>query len=368
MNRHQTTTVNTIAKKAMALKPNWFLSAAIALSACCLPTLAWADAPFDDQVNALSVDTPSQPEAAILAMLEAGIDEQKPTQALALSKRWLSQNSVENPLLLYYAGLAAERAGDWNDAVALYRQYLLRADLQSDTASQAILASYTLQINHLAAPDSAYSYSKTNGHRLVESAQARQFDRWFLDLAIQRNDLEAVAARLLALLNAKVDNDLVIARYQTYFRWLLQSIANGRLDQPRFSKSFIETVKSLSQAISFDDELRLLLNWEVSVKAYNLALLNGEQLAPPIEESRALLEAFPHMALRVQTGWAGGSNGLYYRDDPKKYWPVDLDAKLAPIKLAVAKLDETEQSKFYLSWSINYYQGGPIVLDAEQAR
>lgn len=340
---------------------------ALLLVVSCLATIALADSAFDEQRETLSLATATHSEQAIADMLKAGLKEQKPTQASALTAKWLGQNSVEDPALLYRAGQAAELAGDWTAAVALYRQYLQRADLNSDTASDAILASYTLQINHLAAPEATYAFAKVDGHRLVVNAQARQFDRWFLDEAKRRGDHEAVATRLLALAQAKVSNDLLVALYEPDFSWLLSKINDGRLDQTRYTPRFIETTKELAKAITFDQELALLLDWSVSAKTYNRALLEGEQATPPIAEAQALLNAYPHHALRVQTGWAA-SRGRHYRGDPKKYWPIDLDAKLKPINDAVEKLDPMVRAFYLASLSTRYYDGNPQLLNAEQAR
>lgn len=344
-----------------------FVQAALALAVGCLATIALADSAFDDQVEKLSLAPATHTEEAVFAMLKAGIESHKPTQASALTERWLGQNSVEEPALLYHAGQAAELAGDWNAAVALYRQYLKRADLGSVTATDAILASYILQINHLAAPESAYAFSKVDGHRLVSNAQARQFDRWFLDEAKRRKDLEAVAMRLLALTQAKVPNDLLVALHEADFSWLLNMISDGRLDQARYSPRLTQTVKDLAKATTFDKELALLLDWSVSVKTYNRALLESDQAMPPIAEAQALLRAFPHHALRVQTGWAA-SRGRHYRGDPKKYWPIDLEAKLKPVSDAVAKLGPVARAVYLESLSTRYYDGNPQLLNAEQAR
>lgn len=341
--------------------------AALLLTATCLGSIAVAESAFDQQRESLSLAIGTQSEQAIHTMLKAGLEEQKPTQALALTERWLRDNSAEDPMLLYRAGQAAELAGDWTAAVSLYRQYLKRADLQSDTASDAILGSYTLQINHLAAPEAAYSFAKVDGHKLVSNAQARQFDRWFLDTAKQRKDLEAVAMRLSALIQAKIGDDLLVALYESDFRWLLGEINDRRLDQDRDSPRLTQAIKDLAKATTFDRELALLLDWSVSVKVYNMATLDGEQATPPIAEAQALLNAYPHYAERVQTGWAGG-RGRHYRGDANKYWPSDLEAKLQPVRDAVPKLTPFAQAEYNQTFSPNYYSGKPKLLNAEQSR
>lgn len=355
-----------VGKTTKRLLPIAARSALLAV-VCGLSAGSLAQSSFDEQRQAVSISPVTQSEAKILALLDSGLAEDKPTQAIAVTQKWLRENTVENPLLLYRAGQAAELSGDWKSASALYQQYLLRADMNSQSASDASLAVYALLINQLSDIESAYAYSRSDGNRLVANAQARQFDRWFLDEAKRRSDIESVAARLLALCNAKVPNDLLVAQYEADFNWLLHAIDNARLDNSRFSPRLLETMNGLANAITFDNELKLLLDWGVSVKAYNMAILAEEQTQLPIAQAQALLQAYPRYAERVQTGWAGG-RGRHYRGDPKKYWPLDLEAKLAPVKAAVAKLDPATRAAYDQSLDPAYYSGTPQLLTVEEAR
>lgn len=340
----------------------------LALPLCGPMGAATAQPAFDEQRKAVVASTATQPEQAILTLLDAGLAESKPTQAYAVAQDWLRDNVPADPLLLYKAGRAAELSGDWKSAAALYRQYLKRADLASASASDAVLATYTLLINQLDDTESAYAFARGEGNALAASAQARQFDRWFLHQAQRRGDSEAVAARLLALVRARVPDDLLVALYHADFRWLLGAIVDARLDTEHFSPRFVQSVKALAGEMDFDPELALLLDWEVSVKAYNRAVLDGKQADLPLAEAQALLKRFPAYAARVQTGWAGGSRGQYYRDNPKKYFPLDREAKLAPVTAAVARLDAVGRAEFYRSWSPGYYAGGPEVHGPVEAR
>ena len=81
-----------------------------------------------------------------------------------------------------------------------------------------------------------------------------------------------------------------------------------------------------------------------------LAKSADEDVEPPLAEAKALLEAFPHLARWVQAGWAGGGHGRYYRKDPKKFWPHQLEAKMAPIIQAAAKLNPEQKIALLKSW------------------
>ena len=333
-----------------------------------LATSANAQQSFDEQRAAISASPATQSEEAILSLLKSGIGESKPTQAIAVTRLWLRENVASDPLLLYHAGRAAELSGDWRGASALYQQYLKRADLKSETAANALYAVYTLLLDQLNDVEGAYAYMATEGHRLHGCGRARQFDSWFLDMAMRRRDHVGVADRLLACVNdPAMSGDLLTARYDGYFRWLLGEIAGWRMDHARFAAGFTGNVKALAKAITFDEELKLRLDWAVSVKQYNMNLLDGNETILPVAEASALLAKYPHFAELVQTGWAE-RRGRYYKDDPKKYWPIDVEAKLAPVKVAAAKLQSLDQADFYWSWESRYYDSGPKVLSVEEAR
>ena len=345
-----------------------WLSLAVFIASLPVAEFSIADETFDQQSNVISESPATQSEEAIMALLVTGINENKPTQAIAVGRLWLRENVATNPLLLYQAGRAAELSGDWRGAVSLYQQYLKRADLKSESAAGVVYAVYTLLLDQLNDVEGAYAYMATEGHRLHVCGQARQFDKWFLDTAMTRADHDAVAQRLLACVNdPQMSAELLSVKYDVYFRWLLGQIAEWRMDRPRFSDGFATNVKALASGISFDDELRLRLDWAVSVKQYNMNLLDGNDARLPVAEATALLEKYPRHAELVQTGWAE-RRGRYYKDDPKKYWPIDLEAKLAPVKVAAAKLEALQQADFFESWEERYYDSGPQVLSVDESR
>ena len=368
-------------------------------------------ATFDEQRKAVAASPATQPERAILALLQAGLEEGKPTQAIAEASKWLLQNQAADGLLLYYAGRASELSGDAKGAVALYQQYLKSADLKSATADEALGAVYALLTVQLKDSNAAYAFSRTEGARLMVCPRARQFDAWFLDEAVQRQDAVAVAQRLQACIAAGVPADLLTVRYASYFRWLLGTL-EGYCDAPRgipVTQDLYDAVKSLCAAMTQDEELKLRLDWALSVKAYNLARngnattkvvdrhaaakalanatgkkpagkkgvdqkaiaaqavdekkLDLADTAPPIAEAEALLEKFPRAVFVVMTGWAGGGDGSYYRGDPRKYWPHEAEAKMAPILAALSKLTPAESAEFLNAMGYGSYVSSPRIFE-----
>jgi tetratricopeptide (TPR) repeat protein len=353
---------------------------AVLLAASALPAGA---ASFDDQYKVVSASAQTQPESAIIDLLKAGLAEAKPTQAIAATQKWLQQNVPEDPMLLYHAGRAAELSGDLKAAVAIYQQYIAEADLKSEAADNAVYAVYSLLLHELNDTSGAYAFGRNAGNGAMVCPRGRQFDEWFLNEAMRRQDGIAVATRLHACIEAGLPDDLLTARYGNYFRWLLGQV-DAYLERGRqipVTQEFYDAVKDLAGAITFNEEMKLRLDWAISVRAYNLARIGGDgskqkkkkkkdadvapgraldELAPPIAEATALLAKYPRYARWVQDGWAGGGNGQHYRNDPKHYWPHEIEAKMAPIVAAAAKMTELERGDLLRSWRDGYYRDNVV--------
>ncbi|NNC88738.1 MAG: tetratricopeptide repeat protein, partial [Akkermansiaceae bacterium] len=224
-------------------------------------------------------------------------------------------------------------------------------------AGLAVIATHALLRDQLNDAGAAYSFNLGVGDRLAANPVSRQFDQWFLAEARKRQDVVAVANRLHANIEAGVSNDLLETHYSDHFRWLLAEV-DGYLEQGRkviVTDEVLTAYRELAKAIPFSEELSLRLEWAVAVRAYNVAKIAEKEATPPIAEATALLAKFPHYAQWVQTGWAGGGNGPYYRNDPAKYWPHEIEAKMAPVVAAAAKLTPLQLADLMASWRAGYY-------------
>jgi hypothetical protein len=76
-----------------------------------------APATFDEQREALASTIATQPESAISSLLQAGLAEGKPTQAISETLKWLGQNVPDDAMLLFHAARAAELSADWKTAI-----------------------------------------------------------------------------------------------------------------------------------------------------------------------------------------------------------------------------------------------------------
>ena len=346
----------------------WWITPTLSLyliSLLNLLSLPATAATFDEQRAAMRGTVQTQPESAIMSLLEAGLAEGKSVLAIAEAQKWLRQNLPENEMLLYKAGRAAELSGDWKGAVSLYQQYLEKADLESETADEAVYAVYSLLLHRLKDTAGAYSFSRTEGDRLMVCPRARQFDKWFLDEAVRhpRYDALAVANRLRACIEAGLPNDLLIAHYDNYFRWLLGSLGNGtgyRRDL-QVSEELFDACKGLASVMTFDEELKLRLDWAVSVRFYVQQRLAENEIDAPISEAEALLARYPRYATQVQLGWAGGTkdNHPNHVGETQLYWEHELEAKIAPIVAAAAELSPLERADLIAMWQPSGYWREP---------
>ena len=218
-------------------------------------------ATFDEQRATVAAAVETQTEDAILSLLKAGITENRPAPAVALADEWLRRNLPKNPATLFQAARAAELSGELKNAIAFHQQALKLADPKSAEAGESITAVHTLLIYRLDDPAAAYSFAQTEAARLSVNQSFRQFDKWFLDEAIKRNDPTALANRLNATIAAGVPADLLDAHYNKYFGWLLDAV-DGLCDQPGkpLSQDLYNTVKDLSAAITHSEEMKLRLD------------------------------------------------------------------------------------------------------------
>lgn len=333
-------------------------------------TAATAQTDFAALKTELKNGTEQQAEARIIKLLELGIAESQPAQAAAVTETWLKQNLPKNPKLLYLLARNAEMAGDWREASAAYQQFLASGDIKSAEAADSITALHSLLIKQLNDVDAAYSFSRRMGKDLSINPRFRQYDRWFLNEAKRRNDLEAVADRLVSLAGSGVSAEHLQVFHQDDLIWLVDAVGAVRMDQrpSKVTPELVASARALANSKAFDEELRMVLLWKAASTRYNLDRIEKKEVEAPLEEAKRLLARFPRYASAVQTDWAGGSNGRHYRDDPKKYWPHQLEGKLPPIQEAITKLDDLRKLQALNTWSYRYYDGGPEILSSEEVR
>jgi len=222
---------------------------------------AWAfaavAAPLDDQIAAFGKARP-QNEAAVQRVLDAGLAEGRSAEAYAAVAAWLDTNAIQSQPLLFAAGRAAERAGEWSAATAFYRQLLENPKVDPRLAGEAVPAVYRLLIDALGQPDAAYQFMREHGDRLRAFGAARRFDDWFLETAKAKNDVPAVCNRLATIIETDAAG---IARQAADLEW-----ACGRLESFTIpNEAWIAAAGRLAATRHLPVALKARINWVLSV-------------------------------------------------------------------------------------------------------
>ncbi len=149
---------------------------------------------FDKLVNKVIAGS-DVPEAEVRKMLAQAKRVGKPFAANQAVKKHLRTNLKPSAGLLLDGAEIAELAGDLRVAVARYKSYLKLAGTDQQ-ASEAAANMYNLQINFLYSRTEAYQFWKENADKYRRSVNARKYDHFFINMAIQAQDYETAAAAI----------------------------------------------------------------------------------------------------------------------------------------------------------------------------
>ncbi len=304
-----------------------------ALTAC----TAFA-APLDDGMAAFAKAQP-QDEAAVFAVLEAGIREGRSAQAFAAVAAWLDAHPVTNQSLLFTAGRSAEYAGEWSVAASLYRQLLENLKADPRVIAEAAPALYRLLLGPLGQFDTAYLFMREHGDRLRNTGATRRYDDWFLEAAKSRGDVPSVCARLAAMCH---DGATDLAGRRDDFEWVCEKLETF----PTAENAWLASAGRLAAEPNLPAPFKLRINWVIAIapstqEATALFLakkpIPESLLAKPLEAAKALVAALPREgSVLVARGWMAFNQG----DTPtfRNYLASGREAKAAPILEALATL------------------------------
>jgi tetratricopeptide (TPR) repeat protein len=319
------------------------------LVSLCLPLLSNA-APLDDRIKAFKAAT-VQNEAAVAEILQTGLAEGRSAEAFAAVKPWLADNAADSTKFLFLAAQSAEFAGEWRQAVSLYRKLLKAPDLDASTAATAAPSCYRLLINHLGDPDSAYLLMREEGVRLRPFGSNRQFDAWFFAKANERKDLSAAAKWLAAIYQSDEPREA----YEPVLTAFLANLETYSHNQP----ALFPELKALAAAKHTSPVNKARIEWiiEIVPVIYQMTdLANGKKPIPddllnaPLQAANKLIAASPYEgSLTVARGWmhfAAGDSGHYATfTNPRRA------EKSAPI-LAVLKTLPAEQAQTIINLQV----------------
>ncbi|WP_338687748.1 tetratricopeptide repeat protein [Haloferula helveola] len=322
---------------------SWFLAALVAAS------------PLDDRIAAFK-EAPTQTEGAVADILKTGLAERRSALAIAAVKPWLNANPSDSQSLLFQAGQAAEFAGDWTAAASFYRKLLKMRQLNGQIGAKAVPAAYRLLINHLGDPEAAYLFMREEGARLREFGNARDFDQWFLERAVERNDLVALARWLAAIHNS----DDALGPYDEALDRLLAELETfkhggealfGELDSVAAAK---RTTAATKARIEWVKQI-VPLAPEMAEKVGAKEAIHDESLNLPLQTAEALVNLLPYEgSVAVAKGWMhynAGDSGVFSRFvDPRR------EEKAAPVIRALSRMS-ADEARSLLSLTVEEARG-----------
>ena len=145
-------------------------------------------------------------------------------------KAWLARHPSPGATVLVAAGDTALAAGDLQAAASLYKRGI--AALPADEARSRVAARlYEILVGCLQNNDEAYSFFVRSGFDLRQSLEARQFDRWFLEQARNRNDSVTAAKILAAVMAEKLPLELERNLYWDQLDWTMGELARATPDR-----------------------------------------------------------------------------------------------------------------------------------------
>ena len=317
----------------------------MSLRVCCILLFAIAlsvqavASPLDDRVKAFSDVTTAQDQNAVTQILKLGVQENRSAEAIAAVQPWLNRNALSNGEGLFYAGQAAERAGQWLDAIGYYQRLLVSDKPNAQQAGVAADSAYRLLLNVIADQNVAYEFMRKDGNRIRSYGNAKRYDQWFLTQAKNRRDLVGAADRLATIVS---DNKTNPDDFKSTFTWLCTELEHFRKEQA----DVYEAAKALAEKPRTPAAFKARLNWVVAVMPYNLKLdelRNAKAPADPkltdqpLAVAAALIKALPTEGpFLVAKGWGVEYDG--HHGTCAARFQIEGDRKLAQLLAAVPRM------------------------------
>ena len=296
--------------------------------------------PLDDRIAAFSDPSATQDEAAVTALLKAGVEASRSAEALAATQPWLNRNHVVSAEALYYAATAAERSGQWLMAVGYYQRLLQTPKVDRKLADPAADAAYRLLLNAIGDENAGYLFMRKEGNTIRAYGKAKRYDRWFLDQARQRRDLIAVSQRLTTIAQ---DNATNPADFEDDYNWLCEQLEAFRKEEP----AVYEAAHALAQAGRTPAVVKARLIWAATVMPYNQKLdelrnanapADPKLTDAPLAAAAALLKLDPdHGAIVVAGGWGVEYDGNQSGNCAKRF-NIEGQRKLEQLFAVVPKM------------------------------
>lgn len=314
--------------------------------------------PLDDQIKAFEASQ-TQTEGPVINILTTGMKEHRTAEAFAKVKPWLTANPSTSQKLLFNAGQSAKYAGKWPEAVSFYRKLLKGKSIDTRMGGVAVDSIYRLLLNNMNQPEAAYLLMREDGDRLRAYGRAKKYDSWYMEQALKRTDLIAIANRLTAVYNSNDPAD-PFAKFEQAMLSALETYKYG-------DKETIAAMENLAKAKRSSPQLRARLNWVKTIipvqKRLESAMADKKEvpaafLGAPLRAAETLVAALPYQgSIIVAEGWMHsnqGDSGVFSR-----FIKVSRADKATPLLKALRSMS-TEQAQRLLGHKVNYARGRKV--------
>lgn len=295
---------------------------------------------LDDRIASFNDPAATQDQAAVVQILKAGVQENRSAESLAAAQVWLNRNDLSSGEGLFYAGQAAERSGQWLDAIGYYQRLLNQNKPNAQQAGEAVDATYRLLLNIIGDENAAYLFMRKDGNRIRSFGNAKRYDRWFLEQGRAKKDLLALIERLETI--AK-DNKSKPDLFAADFEWLCAELEKFGKQAPEI----YEAAEALASQGRVPALHRARLNWAATVMLYNQQLdklrndntpADPKLTDAPLAAAAELIKVAPGQGpLLVAKGW-GTEYDHGHSGNCQKRFSVEGERKLAQLLAAVPRM------------------------------
>lgn len=302
---------------------------------------------LDDRIASFNDPASVQDQGVVTQILKTGVQESRSAEALSAVQSWLNRNTMTNGEGLFYAGQAAERSGQWLDAIGYYQRLLASEKPNAQQAGQAVNSTYRLLLNAIGDENAAYLFMQNDGNRIRSFGNAKRYDRWFLDQARNKRDLIAICERLETIAKDNKTNPDI---FKTDFEWLCTELE-------KFGKQANTVYESAASLVSQNRVPALYkarLSWAVTVMGYNQKLDElrnaNTPAAPkltdaPLAAAAALIKVAPDQGpLLVAKGW-GTEYDHGHSGNCQKRFSIEGDRKLKQLLDAVPRMSPDKRDE-----------------------
>ncbi|MGI6496799.1 MAG: tetratricopeptide repeat protein [Kiritimatiellia bacterium] len=264
---------------------------------------------FDGFLKRAQRDPAGMTRDEMLQGMQLGMDLGRPSSVAAVAKFYLNQTPAPAPEIVLATARAADRAGDFRTAASRYKQYLGVAEPNEENSKVAARL-FVVLIDLLASNDEAFRFMDEEGGKFRQSAEARKFDGWFVEMARQRRAYLPMARRLAAVMADGLPLAQERYAYWEPIDWLMREAGYSRaemLDALPFLRQIVERLRD-------NPARKARYHYIVTHLAFRAAAVGKDadgvmkEFEPVVAAARAYIDARPTHEVfeEILRCWLGG--------------------------------------------------------------